>query len=251
MIEIICGDSMQLMQSMTQYTKGFDMLFLDPPFFNWEIKHGDKPDHNQLSQYAYRLLKPNGILWLCGTQPQLIEDYKYWARWFRVVFEMIQSKTGGVPPVNKWQPLRMHENIWCMINKNAKISDSHLSIDKVTNEGTIVKADERANRMKIRYGQDWIKWRENVGYPKSVFDTPRITSGNAEYVGHPTQKPLKLIETIVKMSTDENDWILDPFAGSGTTLVIAQQNNRNCIGIEINNDYVKIMKVMLKGRHAN
>jgi site-specific DNA-methyltransferase (adenine-specific)/modification methylase len=62
---------------------------------------------------------------------------------------------------------------------------------------------------------------------------------------HPTQKPEKLLELIIKASSNENDIVLDPFFGTGTTGVVAQRLNRNWIGIENNADYIKMAKKRL------
>jgi site-specific DNA-methyltransferase (adenine-specific) len=62
---------------------------------------------------------------------------------------------------------------------------------------------------------------------------------------HPTQKPLKLIERLILASSNINDMILDPFAGSGSTLLASNNTNRNCIGIEINPDYYEIINKRL------
>ena len=62
---------------------------------------------------------------------------------------------------------------------------------------------------------------------------------------HPTQKPEGIIERMVLASSDENDFVLDPFSGSGTTLRVCQQLNRNCVGIEINPEYVENTKQRL------
>ena len=67
-----------------------------------------------------------------------------------------------------------------------------------------------------------------------------------EYTGHKSQKPTKLLKEIIARYTKEGDTVLDPFAGSGSTLVAAKQLNRNYIGIEINPDYVKIAEDRLK-----
>jgi len=247
---------MQIMAGLVEHlSPSFNMAFLDPPFFEWHDRvmkgvdakerygQGGKPDHSKLSVLALKLLKPNGVVWLCGTQPQLIEDYHYWSRFFRVVFELIQYKHSGTPPINQWQPIRTHENIWCMIRENAKISETHLDLSKVTRKGKKVTAKKEGDRMKIRYGKTWVEWRSDVGYPKSVWECVQIKQGSREYVGHPTQKPRRLIELIIKMSTDEGDWILDPFAGSGTTLIEAEVNNRRCLAIEIKREYCEMIKV--------
>jgi len=62
----------------------------------------------------------------------------------------------------------------------------------------------------------------------------------------PCVYPLEMIERIVKMSTDNGDWVLDPFVGSGTTLVACKKLGRNSIGYELNPDYLKTIKNRLK-----
>jgi site-specific DNA-methyltransferase (adenine-specific)/modification methylase len=73
----------------------------------------------------------------------------------------------------------------------------------------------------------------------------RIKGENGRAV-HPTQKPEKLLELIVKASSNENDIVLDPFFGTGTTGQIAQQFNRQWIGIEKNEQYILVAKERLK-----
>jgi len=243
MIQLICGECISIMEGMARRMKpSFDMIFLDPPYFSWEGQY-PKPDHYKLSMLTYSLLKPTGVVWLCGTQPQLLEDWKYWKRKFRLVFELIQYKHGGTPLISPYQPIRVHENIWCLFRKDQKISQSKLDIRRAT-KGTYTKkrAKKGEDAMTIRYGKTWVEWKEDVGYPKSVIECLKIGGGSKEYEGHPTQKPLRLMELIIKVSTEQGDWILDPFAGSGTTLVAAEELGRNCLAIEINPAYCKIIK---------
>ena len=68
---------------------------------------------------------------------------------------------------------------------------------------------------------------------------------NKNRKNHPTQKPEALFERIILVSSNENDLILDPFAGSGTSLRVCQKINRKCIGIEINPDYVEMIQKRL------
>jgi len=87
-------------------------------------------------------------------------------------------------------------------------------------------------------GHDNFRWE--LGQHPNVFYHP-IVAGK-ERTGHPTQKPLWLFEELIKYSTREGDLILDPFLGSGTTLVAARNLNRNAIGIEINDEYINMAK---------
>jgi len=249
-MEIICGDSMKLMEGLKERTQGFSMIFVDPPFFNWSTgRAGDKkPDHNLLSYYVRRLLATNGTVFLCGTQPQLITDWHYWDRWFNFAFELIIYKDQATMAISPKKPLAIHENIWCLYHKEAKTSN--LKLDMRMKKGRVhVRTKDVGIRdfssSEIRSGEIK-KWNVDVGYVKSVIECKQIREDTAEYLGHPTQKPEALMEIIIKTSTKEGDWILDPFAGSGTTLLIAQRLNRNCIGIEIDEEYVQVIKKRLK-----
>jgi len=261
MIEAILGDSMKIMPAIAENVRpSFDCIFIDPPYFEWAdrpLPHGEakdrfaqggeKPEHNRLAYWARRLLKPNGTVWLCGSQPQMLDDWMYWKPAFRLVFELIQYKISGTPPINRWQPIRVHESIWCLVLKDAKMATTHIDISRTG--GTMVtevRKQKPEDAMSIRYGGQWQEWREGVGYMKSVHVSSQIKGGSREYYGHPTQKPLSLMKQIIKVSTGKKDWVLDPFAGSGTTLQACWELERNCIGIEINREYMAMIRKRLE-----
>ncbi|MCD6220466.1 site-specific DNA-methyltransferase, partial [Candidatus Calescamantes bacterium] len=83
----------------------------------------------------------------------------------------------------------------------------------------------------------YFKQEENY---TDVWNLPII--GGKENTKHPTQKPIKLIERIVRCSSRENNLVLDPFLGSGTTAVVCEKINRRWIGIEISDDFCNIAK---------
>ncbi|MEW5818231.1 MAG: site-specific DNA-methyltransferase [Spirochaetota bacterium] len=75
-----------------------------------------------------------------------------------------------------------------------------------------------------------------------MWDIPFLNPKAAERTGYPTQKPVLLLERIIELVTDRGDLILDPFCGSGTTLVAAQLLERNSIGIDISSDAIQITR---------
>jgi site-specific DNA-methyltransferase (adenine-specific) len=77
-------------------------------------------------------------------------------------------------------------------------------------------------------------------YATNILRVPSLKGSSNEKVGHPSQKPIALIDQIIAASSSKGDWILDPFLGSGTTGEAAQRSGRRWIGIEKKNDYVKI-----------
>lgn len=114
-----------------------------------------------------------------------------------------------------------------------------------TNIDQILQQRERDENGKCIYKRDEagnIVWeKEKKGVPLSdVWEIPFLNPKAKERVGYPTQKPILLLERIIEISTDENDVVLDPFCGSGTTLVAAKLLNRKFIGIDISKDAVEI-----------
>ena len=137
---------------------------------------------------------------------------------------------------------------------------SHI-IEKLESSGLVAKdiliwkkTNPMPRNINRRYVQDsefavWAvkkkaKWvfnkPENVPYLRSCFETGLVCG--SERTNHPTQKSLKLMEDIIKIHTNENELILDPFMGSGTTGVAAIKNNRQFLGIELSEEYWNISK---------
>ena len=109
----------------------------------------------------------------------------------------------------------------------------------------------RDNRGKAIYKHDdngeVILSREKKGVPMSdVWEIPFLNPKAKERVGYPTQKPIELLERIIRISTDVGDIVLDPFCGSGTTMVAAELINRKGIGIDISQDAVILSENRLK-----
>ncbi|WP_020401148.1 DNA-methyltransferase [Kordiimonas gwangyangensis] len=99
----------------------------------------------------------------------------------------------------------------------------------------------------VRVPQKYYRARNNMrgANPGDVWEFSHVHYSNPNRQAHPTQKPEGLIERMVLASSSEGDLVLDPFAGSGTTLRVCQQLDRNAIGIEINEDYVSQVRARL------
>jgi hypothetical protein len=80
--------------------------------------------------------------------------------------------------------------------------------------------------------------------PKTVLEYPIIQSGK-EYFGHPTQKPKDLIKYLIQSCSNENDIILDPFMGSGTTAKACEELNRRWVGAELDENYISMINKRL------
>ncbi len=98
---------------------------------------------------------------------------------------------------------------------------------------------KKARTRSIFVGKKWLE----IGYnPKDVWSVSRLHRLHHERENHPTQKPLEIIERMVKSSCPEAGIVLDPFAGSGTTIEACLKHNRQCIAFEINADYCSMIR---------
>lgn len=262
-----CLNSMQEMQS-----ESVNMIYLDPPFFTqknhslkdkngYEFSFSDTWD--SLDDYVLylknrliegkRVLKNDGSIFLhCDNtashylrilldeifgssnfQSEIIWTYKRWSN----------SKNGL---------LNAHQTIFFYTKTNKfKFNKLFTEYSPTTNIDQILQDRIRNQDGKTAYKMDTngsaIYSNEKKGVPLSdVWDIPFLNPKAKERVGYPTQKPILLLEKIIEISTNENDLILDPFCGSGTTLVAASLLKRKYIGIDINPEAIILAKHRLK-----
>src|SRR5204863_2908864 len=119
-----------------------------------------------------------------------------------------------------------------------------------TNVDQILQRRQRDEHGKAVYERDENGKVVHDGHKKGVpvsdvWDIPFLNPKAKERVGYPTQKPILLLERIIQIVTDEGDTVLDPFCGSGTTLVAAHLLSRNCVGIDSSPEAIEITKERL------
>lgn len=95
------------------------------------------------------------------------------------------------------------------------------------------------------------KHLEKGKYATNILRVPSLKGSSKEKVGHPSQKPIKLIEMLALSASREGDKVLDPFLGSGTTAIVCQNLNRDFVGIEIEQKYIEIAESRLQKSLAN
>lgn len=108
-----------------------------------------------------------------------------------------------------------------------------------TNE-ILVEAKTGAKRKLIDYRKDPPQVYNTEKVPGNVWEFARVRYRMDEYENHPTQKPISLLERIIKASSNEGDTVMDPFSGTFTTCFVAKELKRNSIGIELQEDFIKI-----------
>jgi len=172
-----------------------------------------------------KLIKPNGAIVLFGSEPfssalrmSNIKNYKYDLIWNKVIHSN--------PLIAKKQPLSAHECISLFYSKQPTYNPQ-MEVGEAIKRGkeTIGKSETKGDT-KIFRGKHSTKER----YPKKIIT---ISNANKSNIVHPTQKPVALMEYLIKTYTNENEIALDFTMGSCTTGVACKKLNRNFIGIEL------------------
>lgn len=222
-----------------------DLIFADPPY---NIRKADWDKFESQEQYiqwslqwikeASRILKPTGSMYICGFS-EILADLKHPAMKYFIGCKWLIWHYRNKANLGKdWG--RSHESI-LHLRKSKQFS---LNIDEIRipyGEHTLkYPAHPQAKSSQYANGKarDTL-WRPNPlgAKPKDVFEIPTTCNGMGEKTKHPTQKPEELLRKLLLAASCEGDLVVDPFSGSGTTAVVAEQLNRHWLCCEKNDEY--------------
>ena len=247
----VLGNSLEVLKKVKDNT--FKLIFADPPY-NIGKTFGKTKEKWKQSEYvewckiwideSMRTLTEDGVLcFMSATQfmPYLdcYVDSKY-SIFSRIIWFYDSS---GVQP--KYSFGSMYEPIIIVAkNKNS------VTFNK---ESAMVEAKTGSIRKLIDYRKTPPQQYNTRRIMGNVWEIPRVRFRMKEYETHPTQKPEKLLERIVKIFTNKNDMVLDPFAGTFTTCVVSKNCGRRSVGIEIEEEYYQIglRRVGLASKYKN
>jgi len=227
MIDLRKGDCLELMKDIPD--KSIDAIIADLPYGTTRNKWDSIIPLESLWEQYERIIKDNGAIVLTAQTPfdkvLGVSNLKY------LRYEWIWKKSKPTGHLNaKKMPLKEHENILVFYKK--------LPIYNCLNLKVAGKVVQRTN--KGNYGKsDKTTIQEFSGYPRSVLEYPSVISKSQI---HTTQKPVELIEYLIKTYTNEGEVVLDNTMGSGTTGVACVNTNRGFIGIELDDKYFEIAK---------
>jgi site-specific DNA-methyltransferase (adenine-specific) len=239
--EVLQGDCLELMKDIPDGS--VDMILADLPYGTTACKWDTIIPFEPLWEQYKRIIKPNGAIVMTASQPftttlisSNIKMFKYCWYW--------DKEVGSGSLLAKIQPLRSMEDI-CVFYKKQPIYNPQMEIRKKENYRPLPKKNGseiyNINPQVIDYNNG-----EYI-YPKSrIVINGKGKELNSKYKVHPTQKPVALMEYLIKTYTDEGDLVLDNVAGSGTTGVAAMNTNRNFILMEQEPEYVEIIKKRLE-----
>lgn len=214
-----------------------NLIYIDPPFSELPLKWDHFGEWDFLKTEFERILKHNGQFYISGKQPMLSQVYFSFKDTFTFRFELVWNKNRGLWS-SDFKPIQSHELIWCFKKKNCKVTDLFFDIDAIKIKG---EPYTRKNKAKFDQRNNWQPrtivsdgWR----FPKTVFNISPVSRRKEKT--HPTQKPLEMIEWIVKSSSQIGDLVLDCFMGSGTTAIACIKLKRSFLGCENNKEYFKM-----------
>jgi DNA modification methylase len=230
MIQLLKGDCLELMKTIA--SGSIDAIITDPPYGTTACKWDSVIPFDLMWEQLNRIIKPNGAIVLFGSEPfssalrmSNIKNYKH---------DWVWNKSIPYGALFKKQPMRKHEIISVFYKKSITfngIMEQRENSHSRGKGGAFNKNSEHFNAVAK------IKPASEKRRPTSVLN---IKSVPRHYSIHPTQKPIELMEYLVKTYTNENETVLDFTMGSGSTGVAAKNTNRNFIGIEMDNNYFDI-----------
>ena len=240
--QLFLGDSLEWLRSLSP--ESVDLVFADPPY---NLNKADWDNFESQEKYiewsiqwikeAARILKSNGTMYVCGYS-EILADLKHPAsKFFKSCRWLVWHYRNKANLGNDWG--RSHEGI-IHFRKTASVQ---LNIDhiRIPYGAHTLKYPSHPQAETSQYGNG--KKRENWtphplgAKPKDVLDIPTTCNGMGEKTPHPTQKPEVLLRKFILASSNSGDLVLDPFSGSGTTLVVAEQLGRRWLGCDLNTQY--------------
>ena len=234
MIDLRQGDCLEIMKDIPD--KSIDMILADLPYQATKNKWDSIIPLEPLWEQYKRIIKDNGAIVLFGqgkfTAKMMLSEPKLHR--YNLIWDKVLSS--GFLNANR-MPLRSHEDIMVFYKRLPKYNPQKTK-GKPNNSKGKPKQNENNN-----YGHfEFVDNKDELGgmkHPKSIviFEKPHPSISI-----HPTQKPVELLEYLIKTYTKENDIVLDNVMGSGSTGVACINTNRNFIGIELDEDYFEIAR---------
>ena len=236
--KIICGDAFKLLRKFPE--KQFDLMFADPPY-NLTKNFGENSfRQTSLEDYetwldswlieTVRLLKPTASIYICGDWRSSSAIQRIGLKYFTLRNRITWEREKGRGALKNWK--NAAEDVWFFT-----VSDDFIfNLESVKTKRKVLAPYTENGKPKDWEKSDGGNYRLTA--PSNLWTDLTVPFWSmSENTAHPTQKPEKLLAKIILASTNETDFILDPFSGSGTTAVVAKKLNRNFIGIEADENY--------------
>ena len=237
------GDCLEIMDTLINEGITVDAIITDPPYGTTACRWDSVIPFDEMWDRINKLIKPNGAICLFGSEPfssklrmSNIENFKYDWYWNK-------NKPSGAL-IAKKQPMKAVEAISVFYKKQCvynpqMIERTEEELKKLSKKSVYTIGTEVDDR---KWGKSGNRNDNKLKYPKNILNHKTVFNRSKEKVPHPTQKPVDLLEYLIKTYTDEGDLVLDFTMGSGSTGVACLNTNRKFIGIELDENYFNIAK---------
>ena len=253
--KIICGDCLQVMKGIPD--KSIDMVLTSPPYDNLRDYKGYTFNFEGIAKEIYRVLKDGGVcVWIVGDATikgsETGTSFKQALYFKEIGFNLHDTMIWHKPSCNFPDKNRYYQYFeYMFIFSKGKLKTYNGINDKKNKyfgcKVARIGGDRNKNGLLVpnsAYKNNKDKTVKEYGNRGNVWYIPTASS-EKDNVLHPAKFPEKLAEDHIISWSNEGDIILDPMAGSGTTLKMAKKNNRNYIGIEIAPEYIEIINKRL------
>ena len=239
MINLMKGDCLERMKEIE--SGSVDMILADIPFGTTRCKWDSIIPLELMWEQLKRIVKTNGAILLFAQTP--FDKVLGCSNLDMLKYEWIWEKTAATGHLNaKKMPMKAHENILVFYKKlptyNAQKTTGHKPVNSYAKKQD--SDGECYGKTSVASGGG-----NTDRYPRSI---QIFSSDKQKSKLHPTQKPVALMEYLIKTYTNEGETVLDFTMGSGTTGVAAKSLNRNFIGIELDEKYFEIAKERINGK---
>jgi len=253
---LVVGDCVEAMVRLP--AECADLIFADPPF-NIGYEYDIYDDRRSRDEYlawadvwirtAIRLLKPTGSFWL-AMGDEYVAEYKIRLDSLGLTMRnwIIWHYTFGLSCNKKFTRSHIHILYYVYDPKQYTFNADAIRVPSV---GLITHTNRRANPLGKVPDDVWILrpqgTAEHFRPECDVWFEPRISGTFLERVEHPCQMPEAILERIIRVATNPGDLVVDPFAGSGTTLAVAKRLGRRFWGCELSPRYASVIVERLRG----
>jgi site-specific DNA-methyltransferase (adenine-specific) len=238
--QVILGDSLDVLKNEIP-DESVDLIFADPPYnigkdFNgrkdkWENEEAYLAWCYQWLDLCNQKLKPTGSFYvMASTQTMPFFDL-HLRKKIEILSRIVWYYDSSGVQAKKYYGSLYEPILFCVKDKESYTFNA---------QDILVEAKTGAQRKLIDYRKAVPAIYSSQKVPGNVWYIPRVRYRMDEYENHPTQKPVALLERIISASSNPGDLVLDPFSGTFTTSFVAKQLGRRSIGIEIDEEYVKI-----------
>lgn len=233
MVKLLKGDCLELMKEIPD--KSIDLILCDLPYGTTACKWDSVIPFDELWKQYNRIIKDDRAILLFGSEPfstklrmSNLKRFKYDWIW--------EKEQGANFMLCKYQPYKVHEII-SVFSKKAHLYLPQMTVGKPYISGKGTSGEITKNVMKIQTKNNGTR------YPRSI---QRFSTDKARGSYHPTQKPVELLEYLIKTYTNEGDLVLDNCMGSGSTGIACLNTGRRFIGMELEDEYFEIAQKRIK-----